>query len=341
MKLRRFISDPHRLPSLVTGVVLLLIYFLAGMKYSGLISPRVATDLLMDNAYLGVLAVGMTLVILTGGIDLSVGGIVGLTGVLIAHWTQFGHWNPILAILAGSLVGIVIGLCQGYLIAVVGITPFLVTLAGLFMCRGLSLWVSKESIQISNPMLASMSEFSIKFGGGAKITLLALIMLAVFVIAGVWLGRSGLGRGIYAVGGNRNSAQTLGLPVRKILIITYGISGLCGALAGVVFTLYTGSGNALSGFGMELDAIAAVVIGGTLLSGGYGSIAGTFFGVLVLGLIQTIITFDGTLSSWWTKIFIGTVLLVFLLLQRFVIDAARALNSAHTESNLKPDSPNG
>ena len=140
-----------------------------------------------------------------------------------------------------------------------------------------------------------------------------MLLVALFVAHCTPFGRS-----VYAVGGSEHSAVLMGLPVRRTLIGVYTLSGFCSALAGVVFTFYMLSGYGLHAVGMELDAIAAVVIGGTLLTGGVGYVAGTLFGVLMLGIIQTLISFDGTLSSWWTRIVVGVLLFAFCLLQRLL-----------------------
>jgi len=137
------------------------------------------------------------------------------------------------------------------------------------------------------------------------------------VALGIWLAHATeFGRTVYAIGGSEASALLMGLPVARTTVLVYTFSGFCSALAGVVFTFYMLSGYGLHAVGLELDAIAAVVIGGTLLSGGVGYVAGTLFGVLILGIIQTLIAFDGSLSSWWTRIVIGALLFVFCLLQR-------------------------
>jgi simple sugar transport system permease protein len=152
--------------------------------------------------------------------------------------------------------------------------------------------------------------------GEASLSAGALIAIAVVLLAVFIAHATPFGRAVYAVGGNEHSAVLMGLPVRSTLIGVYTLSGFCSALAGVVFTLYMLSGYGLHAVGLELDAIAAVVIGGTLLTGGVGFVAGTLFGVLILGIIQTLIMFDGSLSSWWTRIVIGGLLFVFCLLQR-------------------------
>jgi simple sugar transport system permease protein len=194
--------------------------------------------------------------------------------------------------------------------------PFIVTLAGMFLARGLCYLISIDSISITNPLYTELSQWRIPISADASLSLGAVIALAV-VAGGVYIAHhTAFGRAVYAIGGSQHSAVLMGLPVRATLIGVYTLSGFCSALAGIVFTLYMLSGYGLHAVGLELDAIAAVVIGGTLLSGGVGYVAGTLIGVLMLGVIQTLISFDGSLSSWWTRIVIGALLLVFCLLQR-------------------------
>lgn len=311
----------ERLPILATSIVCLGLYFLAGFNFEGFFSLRVAFNFLTDNAFLGIIAVGLTFVILTGGIDLSVGSMVGFSGILVAFLVDSKHWNPIAAMALALGCGAIVGLMHGYLIAKFDLAPFLVTLAGLFLCRGLALWISKASIQIKDPLMTDMASFHLGLPGGASLTLSSILFIAVLLIAIYVSRQTTFGRAVFAIGGGKQSAVLMGLRVPQTLIRVYVLSGVCSALGGIVFAIYTSSGNAIGGTGMELDAIAAVVVGGTLLSGGYGSILGTFLGVLILAIIQTAITFQGTLSSWWTKIAIGTLLLIFMLMQRGIVKA--------------------
>ena len=315
----KWLRSRENLPLLATIGVFLVLYLTAGWKFHGFFSTRVPLNLLSDNAFLGVVAVGLTFVILSGGIDLSVGAMVGLSGILLAHLVTREHWHPILAMLATLALGVLIGSVHGLLIAKFGIAPFLATLGGLFFCRGLGLWISQESIDIEHPFFKKLALFSIVLPGAASITVGTIVLVAV-VILGAWIGRNTLfGRTIYAIGGSKVSATLMGLQVDKTLIRAYALSGFCSALGGLLYAIYTSSGNAVAGTGMELDAIAAVVIGGTLLSGGYGSVVGSFIGTLILGIIQTAISYQGTLSSWWTKIAIGALLLIFMLMQRALV----------------------
>lgn len=312
----------ERLPLIATSAVCVGLYLAAGFKFDGFFSLRVFANFISDNAFLGVIAVGLTFVILSGGIDLSVGAMVGCTGIMAATLMDKVHIHPLIAVGCVLAFGSALGFGHGILIQRYQLPPFLVTLAGLFLCRGLALWISKESIQISHPFFVELTRIKLSLPGGASLPLASMVFLAVLVV-GIFLAKqTSFGRTVYAIGGNEPSALLMGLPVAKTKVAIYTLSGFCSALGGVVFALYTSSGNAISGTGLELDAIASVVIGGTLLSGGYGSVFGSFLGVLILGIIQTAITFQGTLSSWWTKIVIGTLLLVFILLQKLIERAA-------------------
>lgn len=308
--------DFRRTPVLATLVVCVFLYLLCSWQFQGFASVRVALNLLSENAYLGVIAIGMTFVILTGGIDLSVGALAGLAGILAAHLMERKHVPPVLACGLVLTVGVALGWVQGTLVAKFKLAPFLVTLSGLFLCRGLALIVSLEAITIHSPTFKLWTDFAIRMPGGGKIPLVSLLFLLVLGVGLLIAKQSRFGRAVYAIGGNQASAHLMGLPVSRTIVGVYALSGFCAALGGLLYSVALGSGNPISGVGMELDVIAAVVIGGTLLSGGYGSVLGTFLGVLILGIIQTAITFQGTLNSWWTKIFIGALLLAFILIQK-------------------------
>jgi len=214
------------------------------------------------------------------------------------------------------LLGAGFGAAMGFLIQRFRLQPFIVTLAGMFLARGLCYLISIDSISITDPVYAAISQARIALWGDAALSVGAIVAL-VSVAAAIFLAHgTEFGRTVYALGGNELSAMLMGLPVARTTVLVYTLSGFCSALGGVVFTFYMLSGYGLHAQGMELDAIAAVVIGGTLLSGGVGYVAGTLFGVLILGIIQTLIMFDGSLSSWWTRIVIGALLFVFCLLQR-------------------------
>jgi simple sugar transport system permease protein len=210
----------------------------------------------------------------------------------------------------------VLGLLVGLMIHVFKVQPFIATLAAMFLARGLCYVISKDSISITDPLFTALASNRIPLGGNVSVTISVIVAIVVIAIAFWVLHFTRFGRTVYAIGGNEQSGMLMGLPVARTKVLVYVVSGLCSGLAGILYACYTLSGYSLTAIGTELDAIAAVVIGGTLLTGGYGFVLGSMLGVLVLGVIQTIISFEGTLSSWWTRIFIGALLLVFIILQK-------------------------
>ena len=300
------------IPLLATIAVFVLLYAAASLRYPGFLSWPVFRNLWADNAFLGLAAIGMTFVILAGGIDLSVGAMIGFSSILIAKLGA-QHVHPLLAIAVAVVLGTGLGASMGALIRFMALPAFLVTLAGMFFIRGLGFVISLEAVTIKHRFYDAISDFSLQTF--PVVTAVFLIALA----AAIYLAHyTRFGRNVYAIGGNEQSALLMGLPVGSTKVRLYALSGFCSSLAGVAYTFYTSSGNATAGTMLELDAIAATVIGGTLLSGGVGYVFGTLVGVLILGLIQTIITFEGTLSSWWAKIAIGLLLLAFILIQRLL-----------------------
>ncbi len=309
---------PQRyLPVLATLALLLVMYGIGVSQYRAFSNIQVVFNVFIDNGFLLVIAVGMTFVILTGGIDLSVGSVAAMTAMVSASLLQDGVSAPLVLLIA-LLIGPALGFVMGCIIHFFEIQPFIVTLAGMFFARGMCTWISKSSISITDPFWTSIALERIGNPRGNFVSAGVLIAFAVVLIAAFVLAYTPLGRNVYAIGGNPQSALFMGLPVGRTRIAVYTISGLCSAIGGILLSFYTLSGAPLIAVGMELDVIAAVVIGGTVLTGGSGYVFGTVLGVLVLGVIQTLITFDGTLSSWWTKIVIGGLLFVFILLQRLI-----------------------
>ncbi len=297
-----------RSPVLFTAAVLAAACAAASIRHRGFLSWPVLVNLVGDNAFLGLAAIGETLVVLAGGIDLSVGAVVGLASVVTAKLLFLGVPAPLVFALVPAL-GLGFGAFQGAVVHVFRLPPFLVTLAGLFLARGLAFVVSLEAIAIDEPLYARIAELSLDV-----FPVSGLVFLAA-VAAAAHLETTRFGVAVRAVGGGEAAARLLGARVGRTKIAVYALSGLSAALGGVVATIYTSSGGATIGTGLELDAIAAVVIGGTALAGGSGTVMGTFLGVLLLGVIPTAITFEGTLSSWWTRIVVGGLLLAFVLLQ--------------------------
>ena len=315
---RRRLVSPRVLPVLATFVLFVAMFAVGSARYDGFFSLQVLLNLFIDNAYLLVLAVGMTFVIITGGIDLSVGSVVALSGVLAAKLLSVG-WSAVAVLVIVLLVGTSLGLAMGLVIHYLELQPFVVTLAGMFLARGLCYVISVESIPIRDPLFTAVAQGTVSLPGDTFGSPSVVVAMLVVLVGAYLLHATRFGRTVYAVGGNQQSAELMGVRVGRTKVAVYGISGLCSAIGGLIFAFYSLSGYSLSAVGTELDAIAATVIGGTLLSGGVGLVVGSVLGVLVLGLIQTFISFEGTLSSWWTRIVIGALLLVFVVLQRFLV----------------------
>ncbi|MFB9672063.1 galactofuranose ABC transporter, permease protein YjfF [Microlunatus capsulatus] len=311
------ITSPKHGPVIVTAVLFIVLFGVGGGLYEGFFSAQVLANLLVDNAFLLVLAVGMTFVILSGGIDLSVGAVMALSTVIAARLLQAGV-GPAVTIVAVLAVASVLGLLVGGMIQHFGVQPFIATLAAMFLARGLCYVIAPQSISIDDPFFTTVASLQIPVWADVTVSPGAVIAVLVVLAAFLVLRATRFGRTVYALGGAESSSLLMGLAVNRTKIAVYVISGFCSGLAGILFSFYTLSGYSLTAIGAELDAIAAVVIGGTLLTGGYGFVLGSALGVLVLGTIQTIITFQGTLSSWWTRIFIGALLLVFIVLQKLL-----------------------
>ncbi|WP_394778076.1 galactofuranose ABC transporter, permease protein YjfF [Undibacterium sp.] len=323
--------------SLVTVLLLVLMFAAGSVSYTGFFSLQVVLNLLIDNAFLLVIAIGMSFVILSGGIDLSVGSVLALTTMVSAWLLHSAHWPPLAVIVTVLLMGSLFGAAMGALIHYFKLQAFIVTLSGMFLARGLCYLISINSITIDDPLYVTMSQTRLEFLGAfvSPSVVIALLMLALAIFTAHY---TRFGRAVYAVGGNEQSALLMGLPVGRTKVLVYAFSGFCAALAGVLFSFYMLSGYGLHAQGTELDAIAAVVIGGTLLTGGYGYVAGALSGVLILGVIQTLISFDGTLSSWWTRIVIGMLLFIFCLVQRLMA-IGRAGRAGNAKAAISRNGP--
>lgn len=309
----------QRNPLAATIGVLLLLYGFASVYYDGFFSLRIIANLFTDSSFLGVSALGMTVVILSRGIDLSVGSVMGFTTVFVAYLVMsLGIPTPFAWLIALG-VGTLFGGFMGWLIVAYELPAFLVTLAGLFFAKGMGYVVSDVSIGIRNPFYDAILDFSIQVGPGAYLGAGALSFIVFFFVVFYLLKWSRFGRYVYAVGGNEDSARLMGLPVNGVKIGVYAFNGFCSAFAGILMTLYMSSGNPLFGVGLELEVIAAVVVGGTLLNGGVGGAMGTLLGVLTLALIQGIMNYDGRFLPAVRPISVGTLLLVFILIQRFLV----------------------
>lgn len=310
--------DPKYIPLLATALVLVALYAGGCLAYPNFGTLRVLVNLFGDNAFIGVAAVGATFVIISGGIDLSVGSMIAFTGILIAQLLGHG-WSPFAALLLSLGFGTVFGAGMGGLIQGFALPPFLVTLGGMFFLRGLSFVVNPESLPIKHPFYTqTVRSLVVHLTPRVSVPLTALCFVAVVILATLLAIYTRFGRNVYAVGSSETSAVLMGLPVSATKVGVYALAGFFSALGGCVATFYMQSGNPASFGGLELDAIASVAIGGTLLTGGVGFVPGTMLGVLILGLIQTLITFQGNLNTWWTRIAVGVLLLLFIVLQKLV-----------------------
>ena len=313
----RFINRHASLmPTFAALGVLVVLLIVAQLYFGDFVSPGNMSALLLDNAYLMVIAVGMTFVILTAGIDLSVGSVMAFTGILLA--SLLGRGMPAaVAVPVILLAGAVIGLLIGILVQYFDVQPFIASLAGLFLARGLAFVVSLKSIRVDDPSVLWLQSTRFQVGDW-YITPTGIIALLAVGIGAFVLQYTRFGRTVYAIGGNEQSARLMGLKVARTKVFVYLISGSLAGLAGLILTAYSGAGYPRNGIGTELDAIAAVVIGGTLLSGGRGYVLGSMIGVLVYGTIKTVISFLGAEQAWM-QIIVGGLLLLFILIQRFIV----------------------
>lgn len=303
---------------LLTLAIFLLVYFIGGRLYPAMQKPQVFFNLFINDSSLLLVSIGMTMVIMSGGggIDLSVGGVIALVSTASAALLRSGM-SPYIVIPLMIILGVALGGLLGWMIQYLKVQPFIATLMGLFFARGLAYIISLTSVTITDDLYRSfaLTPIYIPFIPRAYIyptTLVGPIMLLVAIYLSFF---TRFGRTIYAMGNNEQSALLMGLPVARTKVMVYAFSGFCSALAGIVFSMSLLAGYGQFASGMELDAIASVVIGGTSLTGGVGNVIGTLFGVLIHGTIVSILQFNGTLSSWWTRIGVGALTLVAIGIQ--------------------------
>ncbi len=318
-----FIARNRRfVPMSVTAILSVIAYALGAIFYPGMRDPQVFLNLFRTTPFLLISAVGMNLVILTGGIDLSVSGVVALTTVAAAALLRQG-WNAWVVMLLMLVMGMTLGAIMGMFITYLKVQPFIATLAGMWFARGLCFFISDDAIAIDNPIYCLLGGTKILIPGlsnpqtqeGAFTSILVIVAFLVLGVATYLAHYTRFGRAIYAIGGNEQSARLMGLPVERTKVAVYTLNGFCSALAGIVLSIYVSSGHGLYARGFELTVIAAVVMGGTMLTGGEGYVFGALFGVLITGVTQTLIQFNGRLSSWWTNIVVGILTLVFIGVQ--------------------------
>ncbi len=329
----RAFENPNLLMVYATLGIFILIYIFGAILYGnkGFTSVRTFSLFFADNAYIGISAVGMTLVLITGGIDLSVAAVSSLTGMIIAYGTTVLGVHPLVCIAVALFFGVGLGILMGACIHYLNVPPFITTLTGMFFARGICSLISRESVPINHSMidvLASTKMYIlwpnaqgewVKIKPVASIDLNTILFIVMIIIGIIILQKTRFGRNVYAIGGNEQSANLMGLPIARTKILVYAFNGLCSVIAGISYAIYVKSGWNLSLMGAELDVISSCVIGGVMLSGGVGYMFGTMLGVLLKATIPAIITFNGAMNSWWAKIFTGALLLLFIIIQRTVI----------------------
>ena len=286
-------------------------------------------DILNRGSEIAILAIGMTLVVsASAGTDISVGSVTALVCMVLADLMENKGVNAYAAVLVALLIGVAFGIVQGFLVAYLDIQPFIVTLAGMFFGRGLTAIISTDMISIKNELFLKWANyrFYMPFGSTSKkgkfipayIPPTVVIALIVVILIAVLLKYRKFGRKLYAIGGSRQSALMMGLNVKKTIFNAYVLDGFLAGLGGFLFCLNSCAGFVEQAKGLEMDAISSAVIGGTLLSGGVGTPIGTLFGVLIKGTISSLITTQGTLSSWWTRIILSALLCFFIVIQSVV-----------------------
>ncbi len=316
------------LPTVAALLIFIGMIIYGEAAYGRIVQFSTLSNLLVNNSHLIILAVGLTFVILTGGIDLSVGAVIAVSSVAGVMLSNAG-WHPVAAVLVMVLIGSALGLVSGVLIQYFGVQPFIATLATMFLARGLASMLSTVPERLADDSAIRELATQLKIIDGDKVNDLVItpgvIAAVVIVLAGfVVLHRTRFGRTVYAIGGSEQSATLMGLPVPVTKLGIYVISGTLAGVAAVVYTSRLGSAQNITGIGWELDAIAAVVIGGTLLTGGTGFVLGSVVGALVLGLMNVLITRDGGIRPEMTTIITGGILLVFVILQRILAARRRS-----------------
>ena len=330
LKTKKKLTDTNLL--LLITIVVFFVMYIGAMIFlgEGFLKPQTFFNILNSNAALLIVSCGMSLVMITGGIDISVGGVAALVSMCCAVYLDHKGGNIFVSILIAVAIGLAFGLVQGFLIAYLDVQPFIVTLAGMFFARGMTTIVNTNPFNVANEEFVALKDTRIvvPFMGStnrlgkyvdAYIQIGVVVAILVVILMYVMLKWPKQGRNFYAVGGNSQSALMLGINVKKTKFISYVISGLLAGIGGYVYFLYVGSGSASHASGMEMNAIASSIIGGTMLTGGVGNIIGTLFGVLSLSTIKNIVSSAGLGDAWWTNITIALMLCLFLVIQSVVM----------------------
>ncbi len=335
LRVREPLTDTQLLMYISVGIFVVMYAAAALTLKGGFLKPQMIFDLLNDNAALIIISCALTIVMIGGGINISVGGVIGLTVMSCALFLNNNHIESsslsiLVTLLLALGIGLGFGVLQGFLVAHLEIQPFIVTLAGMFLARGLTTILSVNPVKVAHEGFLNLVKTKLKISWlgytaqngnliPAKIEIGAIVAVAVVIVMFLILRYTRLGRNIYAVGGNRQSALMLGINVKSTVFWSYVISGLLSGLAGFVFLMHKPAGNASVAMRSEMDAIASSIIGGTLLTGGVGNVIGTFFGSMILATIQKIIALSPLNASWWQEMASGAMLSFFILLQSLVL----------------------
>ncbi len=337
MKRREPLSNTQLLMTIAIGIFVAMYGAAMAFLGGGFLRFQQVFDLLNDNAYLIIISCALTIVMIGGGINISVGGVISLTVMACALYLNgTGIENSFLSITVTLLlalgIGLAFGIGQGFLVSYLEIQPFIVTLAGMFLSRGLTTILSVNPVKVTHEGFQALvkTKIQIPFLGyvaqngnqiPAKLEIGAVVAIAVVVLSYLLLRFVKLGRNIYALGGNQQSALMLGINVRRTRFMSYVLSGLLSGLAGFVFLMHKPAGNSSVAMRSEMDAIAASIIGGTLLTGGVGNVIGAFFGAMILATIQKIIALSPLNESWWQEMASGVLLGFFIILQSVVLSS--------------------
>ena len=307
--------NSNNLLLLITIVLFFVMYAAGCAVYADKGFTRLQTflNILINNAGLICVTAGMTCVMLTGGIDISVGSLIAMDCMILAVGIEQWGWSSPVLMLFILAIGIVFGIVQGFCIAYLDIQPFIVTMAGMFFARGMTAVICKEQVSIvSDKIFTMLSSFKISL---PYLRVTVVVALIVVVAIYLMLKYTRFGRSLYAVGGNQQSATLMGLDVKKTKMKAYILSSFLTSIGGICYCLNTMAGTTTQATGLEMDAISSAVIGGTLLTGGVGNVIGSLFGVLINGTISTLVKTNGKLISSWSNIVTAILLCFFIVLQ--------------------------
>ena len=315
---------------LLITIGLFIVMYIAGCAvYSqkGFTHLQTLLNILINNSGLLCVTCGMTCVMLTGGIDISVGSLIAMDCMFIAVGIEKWSMNPILLMILVLVIGVVFGLVQGFCVGYLKLQPFIVTMAGMFFGRGMTAVICTEQVSVSSSELfvkIAQAKIELPFGAYTNnrgvlqvpyVRIPVVIALIELILVFLMLKYTKFGRSLYAVGGSEQSAVMMGLDVAKTKLKAYVLSSVLCSIGGICYCLNTMSGSVQQATGLEMDAISSAVIGGTLLTGGVGNVIGSFFGVLINGTISTLVKTNGKLLSSWSNIAVAALLCFFIILQ--------------------------